>query len=392
MFFNPRTLLLGTLSLLFTLSSASDCDEGPWAPVSATGSSDTGSPWCETKWKQGPIITGVEVWSNNERVRAIRFSYSDGSVGELHGRIDGDRHGIISWDPANDKIIQATTWGDGKAHALGRLYLKTQTGKELNVGKDTGGQASFDHDVGSGIMMTAFGRQGYDIDQLGFNFLRGEIKKITIGDVKFEENPDDLNAEKKGLQPVSLDYQHLNNINGGDKIYKEVTHKRTEKTSKTWTQSTMHTFGIKYSVEISGEVMDIGVKASYELSYQFQRTDTISTTVEDTKEFGWTFKMEVSPGKELYCREFAWQGVFNGKYTSTVSVELEDGYVFQYPESGQMNQVQWSESTDECRDTDFDDGIPKTPAKEERGPDGTDHELKNILGGGRITSSMYYLN
>ncbi|ORY13677.1 hypothetical protein BCR34DRAFT_613167 [Clohesyomyces aquaticus] len=362
MFFNPRTLILGGVSLLFAAGAvASDCDDGPWAPVSMTGA-DTGAPWCDTMWKQGPVIAGVEAWANNERLKAIRFTFSDGTVGPMHGREDGDKHGAISWHPADDKIVQATTWGDGRGRRVGRVVIKTAGGKVLDVGKDTDGQAQYDHVVGNaGIMMGAFGHAGYDIDLLGFNFLRGEIKKITVGDVKFDQSAEDLNSQKKGLKPQSLDYQHVTN-GLTTTITKELSGERSYTQSKTWTSSTMISFGFKYTIEVSGEILDIGAKASTELSFGVQQTETYTSQYEETNKFAWKFSTPVGPGEEAFCRSFAWEGEFNGKYQSTVTIELEDGFKIQYPEIGEMKQVHWSEKTDECQKTDFNDGIPKIPS------------------------------
>lgn len=70
------------------IASASDCDNGPWAPVSVTGF-DGGNQWCDTQWKSGLVITGVEVWSDGDIVNAIKFRYSDGRWSDPRGRRTG---------------------------------------------------------------------------------------------------------------------------------------------------------------------------------------------------------------------------------------------------------------------------------------------------------------
>jgi hypothetical protein len=212
MYFSPRKLLLGaTLLLSPFFAAADDCSEGPWTDVSSTGGGGGGG-FCATKWKAGVVITGVEVWANSKDVRAIQFYYSDGTNSELFGKIDGDKHARMDWDPATDGIEQLRTWGNGRGQYLGRVFIRTKTGKELDVGKDTSGQDTFESKVASGIMLGAFGAHGDVIDSLGFIFLKSKIERITIDDVVFKETPEELNKRMEGLQTVILDYADHTNV------------------------------------------------------------------------------------------------------------------------------------------------------------------------------------
>lgn len=184
------TCLLG----LTGFTTADDCENGPWTDVSSTGTGGGGSRYCATKWKDGIVITGVEIWASTKAVRAVQFYYSDGTNSDLFGKIDGDRHGRMDWDPALDGISQVKTWGDGRGQYLGRIQIRTKKGAELDVGKDTNGQATFETKVNSGIMLGVFGMSSDLIDNLGFLFLKSTIDKITIDDVVFDETPEQLNA------------------------------------------------------------------------------------------------------------------------------------------------------------------------------------------------------
>lgn len=212
MFFSPKKLLLGaTLLLSPFLAAADDCSEGPWTDVSSTGGGGGGG-FCATKWKSGVVITGVEAWANDKGVRAIQFYYSDGSNSNLYGKIDGDRHAKMEWDPAVDTIDQVRTWGNGRGENLGRVQIRTTQGKELDVGKDTNGQDTFESKVASGILLGAFGASGDLIDSLGFIFLKSKIERISIDDVVFKETPEELNKRMEGLTTVILDYADHTNV------------------------------------------------------------------------------------------------------------------------------------------------------------------------------------
>lgn len=209
MYFHPKQLLLGAFCLFAGVARASDCDEGPWEGVYLIGSGNTGGPFCHTKYKEGIVMTGVEVWADDNRVQAIQFYYSDGTNSGQMGKIKGDKHDRMDWDPSTDGISQAKSWGNGRAQALGRVYLRLKSGKELDVGRDTSGQDSFEHNVFSGIMLGAVGRSGDNIDQLGWLFLKSKIDAITVSDVEFKDTVEALNSKKEYASSISSEVSLL---------------------------------------------------------------------------------------------------------------------------------------------------------------------------------------
>ena len=184
---NTKQILFAAVALFCGITDAlSDCDNGPWNPANIqwTGGSG-GSPYCATKWKQGVVMTGVEVYAGSKEVEAIQFFYSDGTNSPQFGRVQTERKQRIDWDPSTDSLSQVKSWGNGKGQYLGRLYMRTKTGKELDLGKDTGGQTTFEHNVESGILLGAFGNSGDVLDSLGLLFLKSKIDKMTVSDVVF---------------------------------------------------------------------------------------------------------------------------------------------------------------------------------------------------------------
>jgi hypothetical protein len=138
-------------------------------------------------------VTGVEAWANKKGVQGFQLYYSDGSNSRLYGTIDGDRTQRLDWDPSVDTITQVRTWGNGRGQFLGRIEIKTAKGGHFDVGKDTSGQDTFETNVGSGIMLGAFGTSGDLMDSLGFYFLKSKIDKISMEDIVFDETPEMLN-------------------------------------------------------------------------------------------------------------------------------------------------------------------------------------------------------
>lgn len=190
MYFNLRSLLAGAAALsLFVGVTTADCTNGPWTDVTTTGGQGGGA-WCATKYDQGIVITGVEVWASQYAVRALQFYYSDGTDSGMIGQAQAvTEHNRIDWDPTKDGISQMKTWGNGDGHFLGRLYLRLKSGGELSVGKDTDDQNVYETDVQSGVLLGAFGNNGNTIDKFGALFLRSKVNKVTVEDVTFVRNP-----------------------------------------------------------------------------------------------------------------------------------------------------------------------------------------------------------
>lgn len=186
MLFNPRSLLVGATALFLSgVATAADCANGPWTNVQYVGGGG-GGEWCETKYDQGIVMTGMEVWASGKAVRAVQFYYSDGTNSPMIGKLDDIKeHQRIDWDPSKDGIDQFKSWGNGKGQYLGRVYLRLKSGGELNVGKDTDGQDTFESDPQSGIVLGAFGRGGDVVDGMGMLFLKSTVDKMTIEDVAF---------------------------------------------------------------------------------------------------------------------------------------------------------------------------------------------------------------
>lgn len=318
MLFSTTKIILGVTALFATaVQAASDCDNGPWAPVSHTGGLK-GAPFCATKFKEGVVITGVEVWANTKSVRAIQFYYSDGTNSRQWGVVDGDRKGKLTWDPATDGISQIKTWGNGRGQFLGRVQIRTRSGKELDVGKDTSGQDTFETNVGSGIMLGAFGASGDVIDRLGFLFLRSKVEKLTIDDIQFKDTPEDLNKRRQGIEMMTIDYaDHQNTHPNATQNFK--FERSTDKTvSKKYSNSGTETFGFAQAFEISGKILDLGGSSTTTLSYQYSSSRTEEVGKDSKVTLSYSVITELKPGQRVYCRATAMRGTYRGTYSSTV--------------------------------------------------------------------------
>lgn len=185
MFFNPRALCLGAFALLISTVSAADCKAGPWGEVQQVGGQG-GTEFCHTKYDLGVVMTGVEVWAAKKEIEAIQFYFSDGSNSGQIGKVDKNKkHARLDWDSSKTTISQVKTWTGRKGASLGRVYIRTSDGQELDVGIDTDGQETFETKTAAGIMLGAVGRGSDVVDNLGFLFLKSKIDKMAVEDVVF---------------------------------------------------------------------------------------------------------------------------------------------------------------------------------------------------------------
>ena len=184
--FGPKSMLLAATSMLLGLSAANNCDSGPFFKTGTVGGTG-GGDYCEAKWNEGKIITRIDVAvEGNKHIRGLQFGYNDGSVGAILGNLDGDKK-VLEWK-ASDRITKISLWGNGRGQRLGKILLRFADGREIEHGKDVSGQKEWSREPGAGIMLGAYGKAGWDIDNLGFLMLGGQIQKVEVTDVVLDEN------------------------------------------------------------------------------------------------------------------------------------------------------------------------------------------------------------
>jgi len=359
MLYNPKQILLAGAVLLNTFTSAiGDCDQGPWnlANVLAVGGGK-GTEWCAAKQSSGIIINGVEVYYDSKGVNSLQWFFTDDTKGDVIGHAKGD-HQKLSWDPSAGELITSfKCWGNGKGQWLGKVSIQAGKDKTLEVGKNVKDQDTFDQKTESGILVGAFGRADEDrVISLGLLFLKSKIDKMSVEDIVYDEKPEDLNKKKKGLSLVHIDSRdYLNNSPTNATYTFQMADKRA--TSKTHSVTQTHTLGISEAWEASGELLGMGVKETTTLSYSYANAKTEESSATDEVLIQYMIATPLKPGDHIYCRSTASRGVYDGTYSCSVHIHLEDGSIWQFKSKGEMKQVQWTTASGECQFKAFtDDG------------------------------------
>lgn len=152
------TTVIATFAALTSTAFAGNCESGPFQDGRYGVGAGSGIARCETRWDDGLVINGIEVWYEGKGkswIRGIQFQYSNGDLSEVLGNADGNSH-RIEWDAAKERVEKVTLWGDGKGTSVGRIKIRT-TAQDMDVGKGTDGQTAYDQLVGSGVLLVYMG-------------------------------------------------------------------------------------------------------------------------------------------------------------------------------------------------------------------------------------------
>jgi hypothetical protein len=214
-------LLIG-VSVMLSMTNAQfnppkdDCDNENFinSPVS-------GAPWdhgsgntyfCDTKWKHGILICGIQTWANKYHQSGFKLKYSDDTWGPVHGKLmqadEGDNwtdyeKNTVEWDcskPLQDLRMISNYAGfskyasEGVSDAVGGIRLTPSGGAEFKVQGDIGKFSGTSFELGSGFLVGARGRAGDFLDTLEWRLLASPVQSAEIKSMKFKK---DLNTVNK---------------------------------------------------------------------------------------------------------------------------------------------------------------------------------------------------
>ncbi|KAF2868772.1 hypothetical protein BDV95DRAFT_579284 [Massariosphaeria phaeospora] len=361
LFPHPNLLLrASTILSLACFGFASDCGEGPFGEAQLSGKTWDrigGIDYCETRWKDGLLITGIEVWANKHHVRGLQITYDNGLKSPIYGTADGDedRHDKIAWD-ATAPVTKVTKWNNIDNDAVGRIRIEVG-GKTLEVGanikKKNDGEDVMVH---SGLLLAANGRAGDFMDSLEWKFMGATLQEATMEEITFENSIDTWNSEKRNIEPVSLSEVIFKNSNekGFNKTFTFRNSKGVTE-SKVITQTHQQMFGTRVAVLVGGKVgipllAEAKTEVTTEVSYQNTRISTEGKQEDNARSFEWSELGPLLPGKAVNCTSFVMRGTFISDYQSVIKIKMVDGNEFQINQPGKSKSVGWAKAVSECKE------------------------------------------
>ncbi|KAF2634120.1 hypothetical protein P280DRAFT_543952 [Massarina eburnea CBS 473.64] len=345
------TLLATSAALIASVAAIGDCDNGPFAGLQAVGdkhdASDSDIPICETQWKRGRVVKGVEVWGSKDRISGIQLTYTNDDKSNMIGARAGVYHQSLDWDPATVTVSRAVLWSDKDARQLGGLRIELSNDQNLEMKVDKISSVVFSPDVGSGILMGGWGRADDHITAWGWMFLEDKVSKISIGDFKWDQDQKQFAKSQAGIKSTVLTYDaHYTTTSNATTVGFDVPKSVTN--SYSYSQSVSFTFGFGYQLEISAQVAGAGPKSTTSINFEVGTESTKTWSKSDN--VGLTFKVSqpAVPGKTTMCVGFVEFGEFDMGYDAKVTILLKNGKKFEFRERGQRKQAFYGGARTAC--------------------------------------------
>lgn len=209
------------------------------------GHKNGGSPFQYDFAREGAVVEKIEAWAGGSQLRGVRLHFSNGQT-KLIGAVGGRYQGSFSLDyNAGEYVTSLSIWGNGAGTRCGAFRIKTNTNRLYFPQMTSWGlKTEYKMEVGSGIILGAWGRHGIDVDSLGILCLRKIIGTDMVS-VNYDMRGDNLRPpEKRNAVDVTQDNP---SPSVSDKGYQKVT--KASRTGGSWSVTAGLTFGQEYKVK-----------------------------------------------------------------------------------------------------------------------------------------------
>jgi hypothetical protein len=389
------TLSHFVIASLATLGYAGDCDNdprNPFAPSSFAGPAFPPGPDyqtnCHAGWKNQETIVGIEAWSAKFQMKAVRFKFSSGRWTEPFGQVPevgkglhytsmaewavGDKVSMYNsshWNSARiTDIVDIQLWNnkpdDGDPmDAVGKIVIRKGNQIIFDVGCDTKKTAKDPIEVnsGAGLILAAKTRTGAWLQTIEFKMLKADIVNAELSSLTIQENIDTWNAQKKGIETVSLAevyYQNANPVGGPSNTYTfQNTVSREESESIVSQRLDAYTpanfkISAKADIKLPKFGLDFGGEFS-PLVYTLTKMRGTETKVANKVDLQYTMGSGFTnnllpPQKAAHCTASATTGTFSSGYDAVITARFTDGSTFEYKDTGVVQTVSWSKAFAKC--------------------------------------------
>ena len=284
----------------------------------------------------GQVVKKLELWKNDDCLRGVRITFTNGSRSNVFGTIDGEVY-TASLQPG-ELVTECILWGNGAGSEfsrLGRIKLTTER-QVIEFGRNVSGQDNFPAPTGSGVLVGVAGLSGNGIDGMSFVFL-DDVASVDIKVEKYTNSPEGTNT---GISPLTLSKGNYTN-NVGKPVNWDFSNTITKTSTTSFTQSASTTYGV--TVTVGASLFDI---VKVETSFSWQKTEETSTETTDSTELALTWELSgqlSTKGENVDVQAVCQQGKINSVYDSVVTVTMKNGNTFSYDETGEFKNVLYTE-------------------------------------------------
>ena len=206
--------------------------------------------------------------------------------------------------------------------------LTTDQGRTFDFKTNKPGE-EFGIDVGSGVLMGVFGKSGYDIDSLGFAFLR-PVRSAVMKNVKYPAISTTLIASK----PIRIDTIVYDNSKGTDTQTYQLNFQESVMERSSWSATTALEFSItqQFKVEASFPIGSASSTTTLSLKESVSTTQGRENIKSFTKSFD--FPIHAAAGKQITATVTIYEGAISIPYEGEIEYVLNSGKKFSYNVSG----------------------------------------------------------
>ncbi|KAL1250746.1 hypothetical protein QQF64_018542 [Cirrhinus molitorella] len=280
----------------------------------------------------GDSLHRMWVWVGPSEVKAVRAWLSDGR-NETFGKPAGD-YTEFEFQPG-ERITTLSLWGNGIGTRLGGIKFKTNYDRHFSV-KMTKWvlKTEYPIEVGSGFCLGLVGRCGYDIDCMGFLFLKA-IQSVVVSNVSYP-------TLSQIIPKVAVEEIKCVTFKNNTSVSQQQTVETSKKIIKTNSWSVSKNISATFSVEVkagipgiaefsTGFSTTVGGENTYSCEYTTEKTETLTTNI------------DVPQGKKVDVRITIGRCSFDLPYTGTMIMTCKDGSVFSFQTQGQYKGITYTD-------------------------------------------------
>jgi hypothetical protein len=284
-----------------------------------------GTPFKSNYGDHGHLVKRLEVWQGAWQLHGIRVTFTNDRV-EMIGTQTGRYAGTFDLG-VGERITSLSVWGNGAGTRCGAFKIRTSNNREYFPKMyEWGLKTEYPQIVASGYLCGIEGSANWDIDNLGFIFLK-PVKNSTLKEVSYPN----LNSSLVATTPFILDSLTIDNQQGSVAQESTLEGRQELEETREWSNSTGIEMSITSSVKAGiPEIVDVSIETSVKVSNTF--TFGRSQTKKITKSA--SHKITCPPKSLLKASLTTYQDTLDIDYTGKVELEFQDGDRFSYPVKG----------------------------------------------------------
>ncbi|XP_038053297.1 aerolysin-like protein [Patiria miniata] len=281
------------------------------------------------KMDTGAVMTKIQAWKEDWRIRGVEMTMSDGTQQLFGSRTgSGSLFTLNSGETLRRLNIQASGQKSSGGYVrLGAIWMETSQGRSWGIfSRYLTEDGRYWYDMpNSGIVCGMFGKYGDDVDCLGFAVMN-PIERARLVNVTYPN----LDLKVVADTPTIVASNEYSNGTSVNQSY-TLTGEKTVTTERSWSVTTG--FEMSYSVSVSAsipQVADIEASTSWTLSSEttHSRSETIS------EEQGWEWPIVCPPYMRIRASGTMYQDSIDNAYEAKVHIDLKNGQDYEYAVKG----------------------------------------------------------